>query len=350
MLPLTAPPESVCLLRLSAIGDTCHVVPLLRSLQHAWPHTRFTWIIGRTEAKLMSLLPAIEFITVDKRAGLRELQRVRTTLQGRRFDLLMHLQLSVRASLLAALVPARIKLGFDRGRARELQWLVTNASIPPRPREHVLESFLGFAAACGVHEQVRDWSLPLPDEACNYARRLIPDGAPRTLLISACSSHEQRSWLAERYAAVARHAIERHGMQVILAGGPAAHERAMAAAIRAHCPQAVDTVGRDTLPQLLALLARARVLLAPDTGPAHMATLVGTPVIGLYAATNPARSGPYRSREWCVDAFARAAREFRGSTPEALPWATKIEQPGVMALISTAEVCSKLDALLASPS
>ncbi|MBM4199253.1 MAG: glycosyltransferase family 9 protein, partial [Gammaproteobacteria bacterium] len=70
MLPLATPPESVCLLRLSAIGDTCHVVPLLRSLQRAWPTTRFTWIIGRIEAKLMSLLPGVEFITVDKRAGL----------------------------------------------------------------------------------------------------------------------------------------------------------------------------------------------------------------------------------------------------------------------------------------
>ncbi|MBM4210885.1 MAG: glycosyltransferase family 9 protein [Gammaproteobacteria bacterium] len=134
----------------------------------------------------------------------------------------------------------------------------------------------------------------------------------------------------------------------MLAGGPSALEREMAAAIREHCPAVIDQVGKDTLPQMLALLARSRVLLAPDSGPAHMATMVGTPVIGLYAATNPARSGPYLSRDWCIDAFPRAAREFRGRTPEALPWATKIEQPGVMALISTAEVCDKLDVLLAS--
>ena len=350
MLPLTTPPESVCLLRLSAIGDTCHVVPLLRTLQHAWPNTRFTWIIGRFEAKLMSLLPEVEFITVDKRAGLGGLRALRKTLRHRRFDLLLHLQLSLRASAMAAVVPARLKLGFDRARARELQWLFTNARIAPRQREHVLDSFMGFAEACGVHERVLEWSLPLPKDALDYARRLIPEGAPRTLVISACSSHQGRNWLAERYAAVARHAIEHHGMQVILAGGPAANERAMAEAIRNHCPQVIDQVGRDTLPQLLALLARATVLLAPDTGPAHMATMVGTPVIGLYAATNPARSGPYLSREWCIDAFARAAHEFRRSTPEALPWATKIEDPGVMALITTAEVCKRLDALLASRS
>jgi len=348
MLPLATPPESVCLLRLSAIGDTCHVVPLLRSLQRAWPETRFTWIIGRIEAKLMSLLPGVEFITVDKRAGLAGLQGLRNTLRGRQFDLLLHLQLSLRASVVAALVPARIKLGFDRARARELQWLVTNARIAPRTREHVLDSFMGFASACGVHEQSLAWNLPLPEDALAYAQRWIPDDAAPTMVISPCSSHVQRNWLAERYAAVARHAIDRHGMQVILAGGPSALERAMAEAIREQCPLVIDQVGKDTLPQMLALLARARVLLAPDTGPTHMATMVGTPVIGLYAATNPGRSGPYLSREWCIDAFPRAALEFRGRTPDALPWATKIEQPGVMALISTAEVCDKLDVLLAS--
>jgi heptosyltransferase I len=350
MLPLITPPESVCLLRLSAIGDTCHVVPLLRTLQRAWPDTRFTWIIGRAEARLMTVLPGVEFITVDKRAGLAGLKALRATLKGRQFDLLLHLQLSFRASVVAALVPARIKLGFDRARARELQWLVTNSRIAPRQREHVLDSFMGFAEAAGVEHHVLEWNLPLPNDAIEYAQGLIPDGAPRTLVISACSSHIQRNWLAERYAAVARHAIDTHGMRVILAGGPSETEKSMARAIAAECPGVIDQVGKDTLPQLLALLGRATVLLAPDTGPAHMATLVGTPVIGLYAATNPARSGPYLSRQWCIDAFPRAAQKFRHSTPEALPWATKIEEPGVMELIEVPEVCKRLDALLASRS
>lgn len=350
MLPLSTPPDSVCLLRLSAIGDTCHVVPLLRALQRAWPQTRFSWIIGKTEARLMTLLPGVEFITVDKRTGLGGLRGLRRTLGDRQFDLLLHLQLSIRASAVAAVVRARCKLGFDRPRARELQWLFTNARIAPRTREHVLDSFMGFAAACGVDDQRLVWDLPLPDAARKRARGLIPENRrsdARTLVISACSSHTLRNWQAERYAAVARHAIEKHGLRVILAGGPADIERQMAAAIRRDCPQAIDQVGQDTLPELLALLERATVLLAPDTGPVHMATMVGTPVIGLYAATNPARSGPYLSRQWCIDAFPRAAAAFRNSTPERLPWATKIEQPGVMELISVGEVCTRLDELLA---
>jgi heptosyltransferase I len=110
----------------------------------------------------------------------------------------------------------------------------------------------------------------------------------------------------------------------------------------------VNQIGRDTLPQMLALLAAATVLLTPDSGPAHMAAMVDTPVIGLYAATNPARSGPYLSREWCVDRFAEAARVFMGREPEALPWWTKIEKPGVMDLIRPEAVIERLDRFMQS--
>jgi heptosyltransferase I len=345
------PPETVCILRLSSIGDTCHVVPLLRTLQRAWPRARFTWIIGRLEAKLMSLLPDVEFITVEKRAGLAGLAVLRRELRGRRFDALLDLQLSVRASLVALAVPARIRLGFDRARAREGQWLVTNARIAPREREHVLDSFFGFARWFGIEERELRWDLPVPADALEYAARLIPAGssATGTLVISPCSSHALRNWRPERYAAVADHAALRHGLRVILCGGPSALERRMADAIRAAArAPLIDQVGKDSLPKLLALLGRATALLSPDSGPAHMATMVGTPVLGLYAATNPARSGPYLSRQWCVDAYPEAARRFRGREPEALPWTEKIEEPGVMDLIEVNAVTAKLDELLRS--
>jgi heptosyltransferase I len=347
MQPPHSPPQTVCLLRLSAIGDTCHVVPLLRALQRAWPDTRFTWVIGRIESRLLSLLPNVEFITVDKRAGLAGLRALRGQLQGRRFDALLDLQVSVRASLVAACIPARIRLGFDRARAREGQWLVTNARIAAREREHVQDSFMGFARWFGVEPGTPTWEMPLPADARAYAERLIPAGD--TLVISPCSSHRLRNWRAERYAAVANHAVEQHGLRVILTGGPAPLEREMADAILAAARvPIVDQVGKDTLPQLLALLARATVLLTPDSGPAHMATMVDTPVIGLYAATNPARSGPWRSRQWCVDAYAEAAQRFRQRDAAQLPWTEKIEEPGVMDLIATEAVTERLAALCAS--
>jgi heptosyltransferase I len=348
MLNLIERPESLCILRLSAIGDTCHVVPVVRTLQRIWPTTRLTWVIGRVEARLMSLLPGVEFITIDKGAGLAAARALRALLRGRRFDVLLHLQLSLRASLVSALISANIRLGFDRARARELQWLFTNAQIEPRVRQHVLDSFQGFLGALGLPQGDLQWNLPLPAEAQHYAAALVPDAQP-TLIISPCSAHPARNWRPERYATIAEHAVQAHGMRVILCGGPSALERAMGASIerRAAVP-IVNQIGADTLPQLLALLARARVLLCPDSGPAHMATMVGTPVIGLYAATRLERTGPYLSRQWCVDRYEAAAHRYRHRSAEQLAWSEKIEHPGVMDLIEVADVRERLDALMRS--
>ncbi len=306
----------------------------------------------------MRLLPEVDFITFDKRAGLKGLLATRRELAARQFDLLLHLQVAFRASLLAQAVRAPVKLGFDRDRAREGQWWFTTHRTAPQGRVHVLDSLMAFADTLGLPTNTSNptggqprtglqWNLPLPPDATAYADALINPGQ-RTLVISPCSSHVLRNWRPERYAAIADHAVRVHGMQVIVCGGPSELERGTAAAISAAATVPVQNqVGKDTLPQLLALLGRATVLLTPDSGPAHMATMVGTPVVGLYAATNPERSGPYLSRQWSVDRYAAAAAQFLQATPESLPWTTKIERPGVMDLITVADVTERLDALLA---
>jgi len=336
-------PRTICLIRLSAIGDACHALPLIRMLQQAYPDVKITWIIGRIEAKLLSLLPGVEFITVDKRHFWSEFRRLRRELADRRFDVLLDIHVSFRASLLSTLVKSPRKIGFDRARARDLQWLFMNEQVAARRHEHVLDSFLGFAEALGIKDRSLEWNLPLPADAVAYAKQIIPDAQP-TLLISPCSSHALRNWRPEYYAQVADHAVRRWHMRVVLCGGPSAIERTTTDQIlRASKTAPVDQVGRDTLPQMLALLREATVLLTPDSGPAHMATVVGTPVIGLYAPTNPKRSGPYLSQRWCIDRFPDAARKFMGREPGELPWWAKIEKPGVMDLIRPEEVCQRLD-------
>lgn len=346
--PANAPPRRICVLRLSALGDVCHALPVVRTLQDAWPGAEITWIIGRLEHRLLGHVPGIEFVVFDKKAGRAAYGDLRRRMAGRRYDVLLHMQLALRASLAAALVPARVKVGFDRARARELQWLFTNARIQPREREHVLDGLFGFAERIGLRQRSMRWDIPLPESALEYARRVIPDGQP-TLVISPCSSHALRNWSPEGYAAVADHAVARHGLRVLVCGGRSDLElqygERIAALMRQPCQ---NLVGKDTLLELLATLQRATLLISPDSGPAHMATTVGTPVIGLYAATNPARSGPYRSRDWCVDRYEAAAQRFLQRPAARLPWTTKIEQPGVMDLITAADVIERLDALLAA--
>jgi heptosyltransferase I len=341
-----SPPHSVCLLRLSAIGDTFHVIPVLRTLQHAWPQTRFTWVIGRVEAKIMTQIPEVEFIVLDKQNLGAAYRTLRNAMRGRHFDALLHMQLALRASVLSTLIPARMRLGFDFRRAREAQWLFTNQRIVPASRQHVLDSLFGFAEAFRVYEKVLRWDIPLPQAARDYARRLIPEGTP-TMIISPCSSHARRNWRAEYYAHVADYAVATLGLRVVLCGGRSEIERRMGEEICAHMRERCENnIGKDTLLELLATLEQATLLLAPDSGPAHMATAVGLPCVGLYAATNPARSGPYLSRQWCVDKYDAAARRLLGKPAAELPWTTKIERPGVMDLITPEEVIRKLHSVL----
>lgn len=343
---LDAPPRSVAIVKLSALGDVCHTLPVVRTLQRAWPGARFTWIIGRAEAKFLAGIRDIDFVVFDKRAGLAGYRDVRRALGGRAVDVLLHMQFAWRASVVAALVRAPVKLGYDRERALDLQWLFTTHRIEPVPREHVMDALFGFARRLGVTAREYRWDVPVPEADREWAAALIPDGVP-TLLISPCSSHPARNWNAAGYAAVGDHAARR-GLKVLICGGRTPLEAAMGAEIVARMREpCTNVVGQDTLLGFYAALARARVIVTPDSGPAHMGTSVGVPVVGLYAATNPARSGPYFSLDLCVDAFAQAARRFLGRSPEELPWRTKIERAGVMDLIRPEEVIAKVDAALA---
>ncbi|MGH7486447.1 MAG: glycosyltransferase family 9 protein, partial [bacterium] len=279
MSQVMKPPASACILRLSAVGDVCHTLPVVRTLQAAWPESRFTWIIGKLEASLVGDIPGIEFIIFDKAQGRAAYGDLRRRLAGRHFDLLLHMQLSLRASLASLLaIRADDKLGFDRERAHDLQWLFTNRRIPHRDRQHVMDSLFGFAEACGVSSRELRWDIPVPPEADAYARAQIPDGSP-TLVISPCANarfRNFRNWRAEHYAAVADHAVRQHGMQVILSGGPSAVEREVGDHILAAMKTTpLDLIGKTSLKQSLAILRRATALISPDSGPVHMGTTVG---------------------------------------------------------------------------
>lgn len=342
------PPRSLCLLRTSALGDVTHVVPLLRELQAAWPGTAISWVIGKLEHKLLGDLTGVEFIVFDKSRGWQALAELRRQLAGRRFDVLLHLQVAFRANLMAALIGANRRIGYDRARSKEGHSLVIGERIPAAAGQHVLDAIGSFVLPLGLARSARPrWELPIPESARAFAAEILPGEQP-SLLISPCSSHPLRNWGAEGYARIAEHAVRRHGFRVLLCGGRSELERRMGDAILAAATvPIIDLIGRDTLKQLLALLERASVVLTPDSGPMHMANAVGTPVIGLHAATNPERSGPYHSRALCVNRYDDAARQFLGKPAHALPWGRKIEQPGVMDLIGVEDVIQAFERAMA---
>jgi heptosyltransferase I len=345
-LGVSLPPRELCILRLSAIGDTCHTVPVVRAIQRAWPETRITWIIGATEHRLLEGLEGIEFAVLDKSRGLAGYLGLRRRLRDRHFPLLLHMHASMRANLASRMVRADVRLGFDRARARDNQWYFCNRHIPARPHRHVMDGLFEFAEAIGIEDLEPHWDIPLGEAALARAAELIDSDQP-TLVISPCTGQRfrnYRNWSVERYAEVADYVQRRYGARIVITGGNTSVERQYADEITALAASPpLDLVGRTSLKELVAVLARASVLLCPDSGPAHMAAAVATPVVGLYATSNRHRTGPYFSQHLVVDKYPEAVAAEFGTSTEALRWGQRVRDPRAMSLITVADVIEKLD-------
>lgn len=344
-MPLfTSAPKSLCFLRLSAIGDVCHAVAAVQAVQRHWPETKITWIIGKVEAQLLDGLEGIEFVIFDKKAGYAGMKSVWQKLKDRRFDALVHMQLALRASVLTLGIKAKYKVGFNKQRAKEAQWLFTNKKIDDVESQHVLDSFLAFVEYLGVPKQPPQWNMPIAQNEIDWVNQKISTDQ-KVLVISPAASKDERNWLTDRYAQLADHAVEQ-GFQVVLCGSPSEREIQLGKDIsQLMSHSAINLISQTSLKQLLAVLNRADVVLAPDSGPAHMATTQGTPVIGLYAHSNPKRTGPYLSQDNIVSVYEECVLAQYGKPISELPWATRVKGKNVMDKISLSVVLDKLNSV-----
>ncbi|CAH0528970.1 glycosyltransferase family 9 protein [Vibrio hippocampi] len=340
---IKASPNSICVLRLSAIGDVCHALATVQLIQRTYPDTKITWIMGKIEAQLLGDLPDVEVVVFDKSQGLQGMKAVWRQLAGRKFDYLLHMQVALRASVLTLGIKAKVKLGFSWKRAKEGQWLFTNRKLPNSHSSHVLDNFADFAGYLGC--QVTDPSWFIPTEPSP-----LPLQATPYVVISPAASKDERNWLSERYAAIADYAVEK-GYHVVLCGSPAERERKLALDIVSQCredtqKQLIDLVGKTNLKQLCSVLKQAELVIAPDSGPAHIATTQGTPVIGLYAHSNPQRTGPYNSLHWVVSVYDQVVQEQYGKPVSELKWATRVKGKNLMERITLDQVQKTFDAIV----
>lgn len=339
------PPSSICILRLSAIGDVTHMIPVVHTLQKHWPATKLTWVIGKNEAALVKDFPNIDFIIFDKLNSFASYIALAKTMKKQFFDVLICAQVSLRANIICSLIPAKLKLGYDKNRAKDLHTFFIDESINATQSQHVLDSFFSFIEHIGLRERELEWKYIIPNDAYKFADQYI-DKDRLNLIISPCSSHPKRNWSNKHYAAVADFAIQTLNANVLLCGGPSEIEKTSGQEIEQHMQSAAtNLIGKDTLKKFLALLSRADIILTPDSGPAHMATGTNTYVIGLHAASNPDRSGPYLSREWCINKYDQAANKYKNKSSNQLKWGTKLEYDGVMDLITIKDVTNKLEIL-----
>ena len=345
MALFSTPPRSICILRLSAIGDVCHAIAIVQAIQRQWPTTEITWVVGKVEAQLVNALPNITVISFDKKAGWQGIKQVWQQLKSQRFDALLDMQVALRASVLSLGIKAKYRVGFSKNRTKEGQWLFTNKHLPNTNSVHVLDNMADFARYIGVPFTTPEWNIPLTTEDNSVAEQYIHQP---TLVISPAASKDERNWLPDRYAAIADYATTK-GLAVILCGSPSDREQQLGQHIisLSNAP-IINLIGKTTLLQLTALLRAATVVLAPDSGPAHLATTQNTPVIGLYGHSNPARTGPYLSLPYTVSVYQQVAEQHYGKPLGELPWGARVKGSDIMPQISVAMVTDKLDAIIAS--
>ena len=309
----STPPRSVCIVMMSAIGDAVHVLPVVNALKRAWPDTTISWIIQPVPHVLVRDHPAVDEYLLFHRgrgtaawAGFAQLAQ---ELKERRFDLALGLQVYFKAGIVTGLLPAKIKLGFDRARARDLNWLFTNERIAPHEPQHVQEQYFEFLQHLGVDPEPVEWGIRLSDEELEAQSKFFAEVDRPTCAVVVGSTEEARTWKAEGYARVLEELENTHGLTPVLVGGPSRHEREIADRILSMTTaHPIDMLG-DDLRRLVWLLEGSALTLSPDTGPLHISRALNTPVVGLYGHTNPKRAGPFRGfYDLVVDGYA----EFPG--------------------------------------
>ncbi|MEL0609378.1 glycosyltransferase family 9 protein [Vibrio echinoideorum] len=339
---LTSAPSSLCILRLSALGDVCNTIATAQAIQKKWPDTKITWITGKLEAQLLKAIDGIEVIVFDKKHGIKGYKALWKQLGDRNFDALLHMQYAIRASVATLGINAKYKLGFSSERSQDFQTLFTNVKVPSPASLHVADGLMAFAHQIGVPQSELSWSLSYSEEDKVWAETKLDSEKPNLLLVPGASK-AYKNWNVEGYVDVINHA-RNNGWNVILAGSPAKIEVDLANDIQTILSEpCINLVGESSIMQMLSLIDLVDIVIAPDTGPAHMASAVKTPIIGLYAHHNPIRVGPYNYLKYVVSVYEEVIFAETGKNSQELGWRTRAKDEKAMDRISSDSVVTMFD-------
>ncbi|MBD5771566.1 glycosyltransferase family 9 protein [Marinomonas colpomeniae] len=326
--------QHLAVVRLSALGDVCHAMAVIQSIMKRYPEMQVTWITSPLEADLVRLLKGVDVVVYDKKRGFSGLLALRTLLKKQTFDVLLHLQWSLRASVVSRMIKAKRRVGFALSHSREKQHWFVNEYAPEPRGQHVLDSFLSIASVLGVEEPTLPCELSLPETDFDLPAHYV--------VINPSASKTERNWTVEGYQAVIQCLLDKNVCPVIT-GGPSSSEAGFAEqVIGDKQKEIINLVGKTPLDSMLSVLKGAALVISPDTGPAHMATLVGVPVLGLYAHSNPQRTGPYRDLDKVVSVYDMLAeKEYQKPVTE-LPWSTRVHDSNAMQHIHIDQVLAIL--------
>ena len=320
---------------MSAVGDAVHVLPVICALKRQFPGTHITWVLQPGPAALVRGHDAIdEIIIFDRSRGLSGFVHVRRELASRRFDLVLNLQVYLKAGIITAFTNAPVKLGFDRARARDFNWLFTTHRIPARPIQHVQDQYFEFLHALGVEPDPITWRLGPWESEREWQRSFLSQFDRPIAPIVVATSKVHKDWLPLRWAAVCDALVNDFALTPVLVGGRTPRELAAERAINSAARVPLHSALGSGLRNLVGILDGAALVLSPDTGPLHMSVALDRPVVSLIGYSNPRRVGPYRKfADLVIDAYGDPGEDYR---------ATMESRPGRMTRITVRDVLDKV--------
>jgi lipopolysaccharide heptosyltransferase I len=295
-ISLPSPPRRVLIIKPSAIGDVVHALPVLNLVRNTWPDAHVAWLVTPACAGLLEGHPQLdEVIRFERRrfgqgwknpSAAVGLFRFARELRAKQFDLVIDLQGLFRSGWLASQTRAPVRIGFSNAREFAPIFYTHKVRIEDAER-HAVERYLAVAEALGCGRDPVEFRFATSDEIRASVSEMLGGDAPYSVLLPGTNWATKR-WPVAHFAATVTPLQQQFGLRTIVAGSE--EDRALAAQI----PGALDLCGQTNLRQLVALLERAAVVIANDSGPMHIAAALGRPLVTPYGPTSPIRTGPYR--------------------------------------------------------
>ncbi len=339
--------QRVLIIKMSALGDIVHALPVAAALGETYPHLEISWFVEAPLAPLLTGNPYLkEVIALPKYRGkdlrsvrcLQDVGRHLRAVRDRRFDLTLDLQGLTKSAAVACASGAKLRFGYHW--LREIARMVEQP-IPHRPESlHIVDQYLDVARFLGAPAEQPIFPFHIPDadqsavEAMLCAEGLSP--SMPFVALNPASAKAIKQWGAERYAALSDALYTQNGLPSVLVTADMA---VAAAVISAAQRPIISLAGRTTLKQLACVLQRSTVHVCGDTGSGHLAAALGRPVVSIIGPTDPERVCPYGQR-----ANTLSRRESCGT---ACDWHhCAFAHPHCLDAITVAEVARKVGSLL----
>ncbi|MGH7772399.1 MAG: glycosyltransferase family 9 protein [Candidatus Binatia bacterium] len=302
---MTVHPRKILIVLHGSIGDVTRALPLANLIRRGYPKAKLVWAVEPLASPLVEHHPAVdEVILFERNRWWRSLGPFLRRIRSQRFDLVLDLQRHLKSGLISRWSGAPYRLGFHRRDAKELNWLFNNHTIAAAgegiPKLH---HYLKFAEFLGIEPYPVDWGLRLTQEEEASVDNMLRGVGSHFVVFFVGSSWESKQWLPAQTAKSAAAIQERYGMGIVLLGGK--EDASFAQEVEDFRPLPVtNLVGQTSLREAVGVLSRARVAVGPDTGIMHLCAAVGTPVVSLWGATDPIRTGPHGYQDLVVQGKA----------------------------------------------